>query len=88
MIFSNNGHTQIGGDPTENIIEITQIIRTLRARYEEIEGEEFVNKMLVFAGRLSMLSEEDEESFHASIAGRSLKIEELIKRLEEFTETE
>ena len=84
MIFSNDGHTQIGGDPTENMREITWIIRTLRQRYADVEGDDFVDKMLVFAGRLSTLNENQEDGFFRSISGRSLDINELLQCLDDY----
>lgn len=83
MIFSNEGQTQIAGDPAENIREITWIIRTLRERYQA-EDEGFVDKMLIIGGRLSMLSEEEEAEFHMSLNGQNMSIDDLLASLDDF----
>lgn len=89
MIFSNEGITQVGGNPINNILELAQILETIQKRMLETGGnKETADKLIVVAGKMSTLPEEKKKEFLNSLAPGGVSIDTFFWRFDEFLEGE
>ena len=87
MIFSNNGMTQVGGNAVEIATDLSTILRTVRLRSQQMGmSAEFGDEVIVFAGRLSMMSEYEQNEFFNSLPKEELlTFHDIFQKFDEYS---